>query len=92
MFGNSCPHCMAFFAEMHSAIMEANAITENAKALSRVSKRRWWEITESWENARRRWREASTEFKNHAATHHTTPLTQEGGQGLGAEKINPKAR
>ena len=82
MFGNSCPDCVALFVEMRSAIMEANAIIENAKALRRAGNRRsphvpkWWAITESWENARRRWREASTEFKNHAATHHSTPISE----------------
>ena len=81
MFGNACPDCVAFFAEMHSAIMEANAITENAKAVRCAGDRRsppvlkWWEITESWENARRRWREASTDFKNHVATHHSPPIS-----------------
>jgi hypothetical protein len=76
MFGNSCPDCVAFFAEMHSAIMEANAITENAKALRCAGDRRsppvpkWWEITESWENARRRWRKASMELK--ITLQHTT--------------------
>ena len=39
MFGNSCRDCVALFAEMHSAIMKANAITENAKALAHNSHR-----------------------------------------------------
>jgi hypothetical protein len=31
-----------------------------------------WQITERWENARRRWSEASTDFKNHLATRRST--------------------
>jgi hypothetical protein len=81
MFGYSCKDCHALFAEMHSAIMEANTITGHVKALRRTDRRRanrleWWEIKEAWENTRRRWQKASTEFKTHVATHHSTPISE----------------
>jgi len=81
MFGYSCKDCHALLAKMHSAIMEANAITENAKAVRLAGNRRsphvpeWWEIKEAWETAHRRWMLASTDFKTHVATHHSTPIS-----------------
>ena len=78
MLGYHCPDCVAIFAEMHSAIMEANAITEHAKALRHAGVRHgthlleWWETKESWDNARRRWLAASTDLLSHLAKHRST--------------------
>jgi hypothetical protein len=70
MHGHSCSYCVALFAEMHSAAMEAKAIAKNARMLSRAGNRADWRQTrERWESARRRWLEASRDFTNHIATH-----------------------
>jgi len=79
MLGYHCTKCAALFAEMHSAIMEANAITEHANALRRAEDRRvadlqeWWETKKAWENARRRWLAASTDILSHLAKYRSTP-------------------
>jgi hypothetical protein len=81
MFGHLCKECHALLAEMHSAITETKAITANAKALRRERNwagkdiDEWRQITEVWENARRRWILASSELKHHVATHHSTPIS-----------------
>jgi hypothetical protein len=75
MLGLSCPDCVALFAEMRLAITEAKSIAQEAGALSRTGNLpiedvdEWWQIAERWENARRRWSEASTDFKIHLSTH-----------------------
>ena len=81
MFGYSCKDCHALLAEMHSAIMEANAINAKANAPRRECNwagkhiNEWWQSMERWENARQRWILASTEFKDHVATQHSTPIS-----------------
>ena len=81
MLGYHCPDCVALFAEMQSAIMEANAITEHASALrragnnSRADPQKWGETKQSWENARRRWLAASTDLLSHLAKHRRSTPT-----------------
>ena len=78
MFSYPCKRWHALVAEMHSAIIEAKAIVHDARPLSRASNRsseKWWQITERWENARRRRILASAELKIHLTTHRTTPTS-----------------
>ena len=80
MFGYHCPDCVALFAEMRSAVNEAEATAKIARDLIHASKPsehvdELRQIRERWENANRRWVEASTDLKNHFATHHGTPIS-----------------
>ena len=59
-------------------VRSGKSIAQDAGVLSREGNRtieginEWWEISERWENACRRWSEASTDFKNHLATRRST--------------------
>ena len=81
MLGYHCPDCVTLFAEMHSAAMEAKAIAQDARVLSRAGNRggplahEWRQTKQSWENARRRWLAASTDLLSHLATHRSTPTS-----------------
>jgi hypothetical protein len=72
MVGVSCPYCLALLAEMRSAIMEVNAILENARARTRLG-----DVpapVDEWNlSARHRWLDASTDLANHLATHPANP-------------------
>ena len=83
MLGYHCPDCAALFDEMHSAIMEAKSIAQDARAQSRAGNRpgkrtNEWQISERWEDAHQRWLAASREFKTHFATHRSTPSSAKG--------------
>jgi hypothetical protein len=69
MFDHSCPHCVALFAEMHSAVSEARAYRWKEDVQD------WWQFMKSWENARLKLVLASTDYENHLATHHGTPIS-----------------
>ena len=73
----TCDECRALLAEMRSALIEAKAVTQDTRALNRASNRsseERWQITERWENARRRWVLASAELRIHLiGTHRPTP-------------------
>jgi hypothetical protein len=84
MVGVSCPYCRALLAEMRSAIMEVNAILENARARTRLG-----DVpapVDEWNlSARHRWLDASTDLTNPIATHSVNPIYfgQEDGSGWG---------
>jgi hypothetical protein len=74
MFGDPCPVCRTLFAEMHSAISEANALVEHALAMSHANLPErnfddWRRITRAWRDAERRWQVAAREFQVHIETH-----------------------
>jgi hypothetical protein len=85
MFGVSCTYCRALLAEMRSAVMEANAISEDARARARVGDVPNANVDEWWRNARHRWLDASVDFTHHIATHPANPtyLGQENGSTWG---------
>jgi hypothetical protein len=79
MLGYRCKDCHVLLAEMHSAAMEAKAIAHDARALSRARNlpephpANFGQIRDHWQNARRKWVQASMDFKNHFATHRSAP-------------------
>ena len=91
----TCDECRPLFAEMRSALIGAKTITQDARALGRASNRsseKRRQITERWENARRRRVLASAEPQNPAyGTPDHTPFSQERGQGLIATLVNSMA-
>jgi hypothetical protein len=75
MLGYHCPDGVALFTEMRSAANEADGTAKIARDLIHASKPSEHvdglrQIREQWENARRRWEEASTNLK--IALLHTT--------------------
>jgi hypothetical protein len=82
MLGYPCPVCSALFAEMHSAITEANALVDHALAMSHANLPErnfddWHRITRAWGDAERRWQVASREYLEHIETH-SAPLSAAG--------------
>jgi hypothetical protein len=77
MLDYSCAECVALFTEMRSAVDEAKTITQKAGTLIHASKPTehidgWEQTRECWQSARRRWVQASTDFKTHVSTHRNT--------------------
>jgi hypothetical protein len=97
MLGYHCPDGVALFAEMRSAANEADATAKIARDLIHASKPSQHvdglrQIREQWENAHRRWEEASTNLKNHFATHHSAPISAKRAAKVWWRKNKPKAR
>jgi hypothetical protein len=85
MFGVSCPYRRARLAEMRSAVTEANAIPEDARARARLGDVPAANVDEWWRSARHRWLDASVDLTHHIATHSANPtyLGQENGSTWG---------
>ena len=79
MFGHRCRDCHALLVEMRSAVEDGKAIVAEAGVLIHANKPSehidgWQQARERWESAHQKWILASADFKNHLATHHSTPI------------------
>ena len=80
MLGHCCPTCLALIANMYSAVTEADGLVEEGRELIGAADPsehdfqwlQWLQIRKSWENARERWVQASSDFANHFETHRST--------------------